>query len=261
MFEKPRIGVGVIALKNGQILLGKRKGSHGAGEWALPGGHLEYGETIETCAARELKEETGLEALSLRSIGWTNDLIAENKHYITFFVQVDRLKGEVELREPHKCEGWQWTSPEALPVPLFLPFASFLKQGTWQSRPLTLSILPHALGICRLIPKEPIPSWALESPFFSLSKTSEELSIVCLEERIPQEIKTEKSWRAIKVEGPLDFSLTGIMASLTKPLAEEGISLFAISTYDTDYLLVKDHNLPKSIEILSRFYTIIDNKP
>lgn len=254
--DRPKIGVGVITLRNGRLLLGKRKGSHGAGEWALPGGHLEYGETIETCALRELKEETGLEALSLYSIGWTNDLIAENKHYITFFVLVDRFKGEVDLREPNKCEGWEWIPLDTLPSPLFLPFASFLKQKKWPPNRLNLSILPHTLGICRLSFEEDIPAWALKSSFFSISKTLEELSIVCLEEDIPQDIKVERGWRGIKVEGPLDFSLTGIMASLTKPLAKAGISIFAISTYDTDYLLVKEHHLPKSIEILGRFNTI-----
>ena len=254
--DRPKVGVGVIVVQNGQLLLGKRKGSHGAGEWALAGGHLEYGESIEDCAARELKEETGLEALSLQSVSWTNDVISEDKHYITFFVQVDRFQGEIVLKEPHKCEGWHWFPLDSLPSPLFPPLGSLLKQGKVKSHRLSLSVMPDTYAICRFDRNEPIPAWSYDSPFFSISKTPDELSIVCLEYQIPQEVKAENGWRGIKVEGPLDFSLTGIMASLTQPLADVGISIFAISTYDTDYLLVKQESLPKAIEILGRFCTI-----
>lgn len=254
--DRPKIGVGVIVVQNGQLLLGKRKGSHGAGEWALAGGHLEYGETIEACAARELKEETGLEALSTQTVSWTNDVISENKHYITFFVQVDRFKGEIELKEPHKCEGWHWFPLNSLPTPLFPPLSSLIQQGKLKPSRLSLSVMPGIFAVCRFAPTAPIPAWSYERPFFSISKTEDELSIVCLEHQIPEGVKAETGWRGIKVEGPLDFSLTGILASLSQPLAEGGVSIFAISTYDTDYLLVKQHSLPKAIEILERFCTI-----
>jgi hypothetical protein len=115
---------------------------------------------------------------------------------------------------------------------------------------LKLFVLPETLAICRLDKEAPIPEWTLRGGFFSVTRTRKELSVVCPQIQVPAEIKREEGWRCLKVEGPLDFSLTGILASLTTPLAKEGISVFAISTYDTDYLLVKEENLEKAIEIL-----------
>ncbi len=121
---------------------------------------------------------------------------------------------------------------------------------------LALSILPLSLGICRLERSLPAPSWAVESEFFSITRTDDELSIVCPECNIPANIKCEKNWRAFKVEGPLDFSLTGVLSSLASPLAEAGVSIFAISTFDTDYILVKKEKFEKATEILSKFCKI-----
>lgn len=116
--------------------------------------------------------------------------------------------------------------------------------------------MPNRLAVCRLVSGAPIPLWATNDSFFSITKTDDELSIVCSENNVPKNIKSEKDWRAIKVEGPLDFSLTGILSSLVSPLAEAKISIFAISTYDTDYILVRDDNLKKAIKILSGFCNI-----
>ncbi len=117
---------------------------------------------------------------------------------------------------------------------------------------LTLSVLPQNLSVCRFN-----PGYAPQLPkegFYSITKTGEELSIVCEDTFVPPGcIKVEAGWRALKVEGPLDFSLTGILASLANPLAEAGISIFAISTYDTDYVLVKSGDLAKAVEVLGRF--------
>ena len=104
---------------------------------------------------------------------------------------------------------------------------------------LTLSLLPNTFAICKLEPEADIPPWALAGDFYSLTRTKEELSLVCLQEAVPEGLQCEKDWRCLKVEGPLDFSLTGILASLTAPLAQAGISILAVSTFDTDYLLVK----------------------
>lgn len=125
---KPKVGVGVLVFKEDKVLLGKRKGAHGVGDWAPPGGHLEFGESVEDCAKRELSEETGLKAVSVQTGAWSNDVIDENNHYITFFAVVDQFEGEPELLEPHKCEAWQWFSVDALPSPLFLSANSFLTQ-------------------------------------------------------------------------------------------------------------------------------------
>jgi 8-oxo-dGTP diphosphatase len=122
---RPRVGVGVFVFKEGKVLLGKRKGTHGAGDWAPPGGHLEFGESVEDCAIRELVEETGLNALSIQTGLWSNNVIDGNKHYITLFAVVDKFEGELQLLEPNKCEEWQWFSINALPAPLFPTVIAF----------------------------------------------------------------------------------------------------------------------------------------
>ena len=112
------------------VLLGQRKGSHGAGTWALPGGHLEFGESVEECAAREVKEETGLVVQCLVRGPYTNDLFAsEAKHYVTLFVVTNSIAGEPQLLEPHKCSSWQWFLWSELPQPLFQPLASLVSSG------------------------------------------------------------------------------------------------------------------------------------
>jgi len=126
--DRPKVGVGVAVVKEGKLLLGKRKGAHGEGSWAPAGGHLEYGETPEDCAARELKEETGLKALSLKVGPWTNNVFEEGKHYFTIFVLVDQFEGEPQLLEPDKCEGWEWFDWAALPSPLFPSVQSFIEK-------------------------------------------------------------------------------------------------------------------------------------
>ena len=105
-------------------------------------------------------------------------------------------------------------------------------------------------SILKLASDAKIPEWALQSDFFSISKSSEELSIVCQEKLVPININANKSWSLIKVIGPLDFSLTGILNLITQPLAEEKISIFAISTFDTDYLLVKQDRSEKAVAVL-----------
>ena len=124
-----RVGVAVIVTRGDRILLGQRKGAHGAGTWALPGGHLEFGESLEACARREVFEETGLRIDGIRRVDFTNDLFrAEGKHYVTLFVAADCGAGEPLLREPEKCARWEWFSGSSLPGPLFLPLRNFVAQ-------------------------------------------------------------------------------------------------------------------------------------
>ncbi len=115
---------------------------------------------------------------------------------------------------------------------------------------LTLSVLPETLAICRLGPDDPIPDWAHAGDLISITRTSDELSVVCAEAVVPDNVKSDPGWRCLKVEGPLDLSLTGVLASLANPLAGARINIFAISTFDTDYLLVKAGNLARATEVL-----------
>ncbi len=116
---------------------------------------------------------------------------------------------------------------------------------------LTLTILPERLAVCRLSPEAPIPDWAMRGPFYSVTRTKDELSIVCDEKNVPGDVRSVCCLRALKLEGPLDLSMIGILASLAVPLARADISIFSISTYDTDYLLVTNDNLEKAAIVLS----------
>ncbi|AOT69002.1 ACT domain-containing protein [Geosporobacter ferrireducens] len=116
---------------------------------------------------------------------------------------------------------------------------------------LTMELLNGKYGVCRLDKTESIPEWAKESKFFSATKTSDEVSIVCDEDNIPNGIVAEKDWRILKIIGPLDFSLIGILSSVSTVLAQKRISIFAISTYDTDYILVKNIDLDNALFALT----------
>ena len=115
---------------------------------------------------------------------------------------------------------------------------------------MQLTVLEPLLSICRLPAENAIPSWALPSAFLSITRTAEELSIVLESARCPEEVNQNTSWKALKVEGPLDFSLVGIIQSLSAVLANAGISVFIISTFDTDYILVKEAVVPQAIHAL-----------
>lgn len=131
---RPRVGVGVgvLVVHDSLVLLGRRRGSHGAGTWSAPGGALEFGEQIVDCAARELREETGLQAGSFELGPYTNDVFAAaRRHDLTVFVVARGITGTPVNREPHKCEGWAWFRWGQWPEPLFGPLRSLLAIG-WQ---------------------------------------------------------------------------------------------------------------------------------
>ena len=116
--------------------------------------------------------------------------------------------------------------------------------------PLTLTLLPDLLAICRLPPDAPLPEPPDGGSFWSVTRTREEISLVLADDAAPAGWQAERGWRGLKVEGPLAFELTGILASLAGPLAKAGVSLFALSTYDTDYVLVKENDLSQAIATL-----------
>lgn len=118
------------------------------------------------------------------------------------------------------------------------------------AKALKIRIMPGTYGICRLDKDSPIPPWATNSCFVSATRTSEELSVVCEAKDIPHDVQCERPWNILEVVGPLDFSLTGILAGLSTALAREEVSIFAISTYNTDYLLVRQGDLKKALDAL-----------
>ncbi|WP_415717111.1 ACT domain-containing protein [Maridesulfovibrio sp.] len=114
---------------------------------------------------------------------------------------------------------------------------------------MILKLLPPSFTICKLSPKETIPDWAIQSEYFFLAKTSDELSIICSGKDIPEEVKGDKGWRCFRVDGDLEFDQIGVVASVSAPIANAGISLFLVSTHDRDYVFVHKDNLTQSIQI------------
>jgi hypothetical protein len=122
---------------------------------------------------------------------------------------------------------------------------------------LELLNLDDRLAVCRLDQGNGIPSWAAGGGFFSFTHTPDELSVVCPESLVPECVRAERGWRALRVAGAIDLSLVGVLASLTAPLAEAGIGVFVLSTFDTDYLLVKEADLGRAIEALAAYGHVV----
>lgn len=128
--KRPKVGVAAIVYRNGKVLIGKRRGAHGAGLWGFPGGHLEWGESFEDCVAREATEETGMTVKNSKFVSATNDVMpADDKHYITVFMRVDEFVGEPRILEPEKCEEWRWVDWDELPENKFSPIDHLIEQG------------------------------------------------------------------------------------------------------------------------------------
>lgn len=117
-------------------------------------------------------------------------------------------------------------------------------------RELRLAVLDDLLAVCRLDAASDVPSWATPEGFFSVTRTADELSVVCAEGSVPGGARHEGGWRALKLEGPFEFSEVGVLASVAGPLAEAGVGIFAVSTFDTDYVLVKEERLEAAVAAL-----------
>ena len=121
-----------------------------------------------------------------------------------------------------------------------------------------LELLPDTYAVCWLDRNAPVPDWATQGHFSSVTRAAGGLSVVCRDALVPGEVKKDGGWRILMVQGPLDLTLTGVLASLTIPLAREGISVFALSTYDTDYLLVREAQLERAIRVLGVEGHVVD---
>jgi 8-oxo-dGTP diphosphatase len=119
--ERPKIGIGVIVIRNGKVLLGERLASHGAGTWAIPGGHLEFNETFEETAKREVQEETGLTNIKVRGlVSIMNDRVYD-RHFVSIGILAESVSGEPYAAEPEKSANWAWFAVDALPDNIFIP--------------------------------------------------------------------------------------------------------------------------------------------
>lgn len=118
---------------------------------------------------------------------------------------------------------------------------------------LTLALMSKKFGVYKFDSNTEAPDWIYKSTWYSVTKTKDELSVVCDEEVVPREVLGELGWRCLKVLGPLEFEQVGILAKISKVLAENRISIFVVSTYDTDYILVKEDLLEKAINALALY--------
>ena len=126
---------------------------------------------------------------------------------------------------------------------------------------MTLTVLEGRYSVCRLEASATIPSWARDGAFLSVTRTDDELSIVCPQDAIPPALQAESDFRILKVEGPLDFSLTGLLANLSSTLAAAKISIFALSTFDTDYILVRHDDLSAAQAALTAAGHTLNRQP
>jgi hypothetical protein len=117
---------------------------------------------------------------------------------------------------------------------------------------LRLVALSDLFAVCKLHADAPVPAWCTATGFFSISRSGEELSVVCRQDAVPEGIKCERGWRCLRVAGSIDFAVVGVLASLVAPLAKAGISVFAISTFDTDYLLVEALDFDRAVGALQK---------
>ena len=134
MNQKPkiRVGVAIIITKDNKVLLIKRKGTHGKGTWSTPGGHVDFGETLERCAAREAKEEVGLDVIDIRFRAVTNDLFeATGRHYVTIWMEGRSESGEPTIAAEDEVEEIGWYAWDSLPSPLFLPLENLIKENSY----------------------------------------------------------------------------------------------------------------------------------
>jgi 8-oxo-dGTP diphosphatase len=132
MSQKPQVGVAIIVTKDDRVLLMKRKGPHGTGTWSTPGGHLEMGETPEQCAAREAKEEVGLDVVDIRFRAVTNDVFEKTgRHYVTIWMEARSVSGEPTIASERESSEIGWFAWDSLPEPLFLPLENLVKENSY----------------------------------------------------------------------------------------------------------------------------------
>jgi 8-oxo-dGTP diphosphatase len=125
--ERPKVGIGVVVVRDGKILIGERLDGHGKNTYMIPGGHLEFGESFEDCAKREVQEETGLQDISIQGLISIGNDIAYEKHYVSIGILAESTIGEPYNAEPNKAQNWKWYNPHEIPEPFFLPSKKVVK--------------------------------------------------------------------------------------------------------------------------------------
>jgi 8-oxo-dGTP pyrophosphatase MutT (NUDIX family) len=231
--------------------------------WEIPEGGCPEDESLEDCARRELEEETGLQARSLELILSTHLSNSVSDEWGVVFRATGLTQGESRPEGSERLAVRRVPFAEALAMVArgaitdSLSVMAILHEAARRagalagtSRRLALHVLDGALAITRLDPHEPIPTWAAGQPLLAIVRTMDELSIVSLADAVPEGVRAGRGWRALRVEGPFDLAETGVLSALAAPLAAAAIPVFAVSTFDTDYLLVREADVSRAADAL-----------
>ncbi len=260
------VTVDTVVRHGAEVLLIRRNGSPGKGRLALPGGFLDQHEWTLDGMLRELQEETQLsvdrskllEAVRASRV-FDHPWRSVRGRTITnaFYLDLDSSVARPAVQASDDAAQALWIKISELRNLEHEFFEDHLEIIEYFIRnqlklSLELEVQPGRLSVCRLNASSELPDWATKGGFCSVTRTADELSIVCAEALVPGAVRAETGWVSLKVKGPLDFSLTGVMAALVDPLAIEAISVFTISTFDTDYVLIKQDRLEQAIGCLRR---------
>lgn len=152
----------------------------------------------------------------------------------------------------HRALGSQDEAPTVRFRKWLPPLEGVQEPGVKTAHRLSLVPVEGAFAIARLDPEAPLPGWVAGGSFVSITRTTDELSVVCREEAVPDGVRCERGWRCLRVAGTLDFSLVGVLSSLLGPLTEAGVSVFVVSSFDTDYILLKQAAFSRAVDVLRR---------
>lgn len=123
--------------------------------------------------------------------------------------------------------------------------------------PYKFKSLKELYAVCRLDSEAKIPHWAVKSGFNSITRTNDELSILCVQDNVPSDVKCERDWKILKIDSKLDFSMIGVISQISTLLAQNDISIFVVSTFDTDYICIKEENFNKTVKILKKAGNVV----
>lgn len=257
-FKNKAIGVLPVA-ENGDIwLVGQHRYPLDQYSWEIPEGGCPEGEDIEACARRELVEETGLTAEQLEPIATLHLSNSVSDEWGVVYRATGLTEGP---SQPDGCERLEirrlsFAEAEAMvargEITDSLSVLAIFHEGRRRQsdaragRCFRLHIVPGRLAIAKLNPDGSLPDWATGGPLLAIVRTADELTVVAREDAVPTNIEAGRGWVALRVEGPFALSETGVLATLTAPLAAASIPIFAVSTFETDYLLVRESDASKA---------------
>ena len=260
--------VPVIEATNEVLLIRQKRIPLDAYVIEFPAGLSNDGETIETCALRELKEETGAEGFVISissplttSPGLTNECVVFVTVGVTSIGEAAPEAAEeieqIRISRSDLSRYLKTRSTDSIIDAKVWLYATTVNDCSLDAhRDLTLELLPQEFSLYKLTPSSPVPQEVFASELYSITKTDKELSILADSRIQLQAEQCEPGWKALRVQGTLDFSLTGVLSAILKPLASAGISIFALSTFDTDYILVKGTMLKVTLQCLEPHFTI-----